>query len=71
MVSFSKFLFSDVHRCCWAFAGGAIVDAAFKLQKNIVTAQSQEELVDCTSNLGNMGCNGGIMYSRTYITFKI
>ena len=31
-------------RSCWAFAGGAAIDGAFKIQKNIVTAQSQQEL---------------------------
>jgi len=46
---------------CWAFAGGAAIDGAFKVQKSITTAQSQEELVDCTYNLGNLGCDGGMI----------
>jgi len=46
---------------CWAFAGGAAIDGAFKIQKALTTSQSQEELVDCTSDLGNYGCDGGFI----------
>jgi hypothetical protein len=36
--------FFTFKRSCWAFAGGAAIDGAFKIQKSVITAQSQEEL---------------------------
>jgi cathepsin L len=46
---------------CYAFAGAAVVDGGLKIQKNITFASSQQEVVDCTTAMGNMGCNGGFI----------
>ena len=44
---------------CWAFAAVAVVEAAYKIKNNINLDLAEQELVDCSQQLGSDGCNGG------------
>jgi cathepsin L len=45
---------------CWAFAANAVQEAAQAIIRGgSVPDLSEQELVDCSSAYGNMGCNGG------------
>jgi len=48
---------------CWAFSANGALESAlaiFKGQKGLDLAE--QELVDCSSDYGNMGCSGGLMH---------
>jgi hypothetical protein len=47
-------------RCSWAFASAAVIDAAYKIKKNVTISSSKQELIDCSVSFGNQGCNGGM-----------
>jgi len=44
---------------CWAFAAVAAVEAAYKIKSNLNLDFSEQELVDCSRELGSNGCEGG------------
>ena len=44
---------------CWAFATVAGVEAAYLIKHNQTLDLSEQELVDCSQQLGSNGCNGG------------
>ena len=46
---------------CWAFSSSGAVESIWAIQKNILYNLSQQELIDCSTNLGNKGCRGGSM----------
>jgi len=47
---------------CWAFSAIASLEGAHALSKgNKYTSLSEQQLVDCSTAFGNMGCNGGLM----------
>lgn len=44
---------------CWAFAATAAVEAAYKMKHNLNLDLAEQELVDCSKQLGSNGCEGG------------
>ena len=54
---------------CWAFATAGALESAYAIYKKVkVPSISEQELVSCSSEYGNMGCNGGLMsYAYDYI----
>ena len=46
---------------CWAFSTIASVEGAWALSGNSLISLSEQELVDCSAQEGNQGCNGGLM----------
>lgn len=51
---------------CWAFSAVGAIESALA-QKNKVSSKdqipnlSEQEMVDCSKEYGNEGCNGGLM----------
>ena len=48
---------------CWAFSAVSSMENALWRAQNISVGLSEQELVDCSSEYGNGGCNGGWMTS--------
>jgi len=47
---------------CWAFSATGAMESRFKIAYNgTLTSLSEQQLVDCSSDMGNSGCNGGLM----------
>jgi len=46
---------------CWAFSAVGAVEGEWSLKHHKLYNLSEQELVDCSSYLGNQGCNGGSM----------
>ena len=56
---------------CWAFSTSAVIDAVYKIKKNMVIDSAEQELLDCAGYLGNGGCNGGVpLYAMEYVQTK-
>ena len=46
---------------CWAFSSSGAIESAWAIKNNVLYNLSQQELIDCSSDYGNHGCEGGSM----------
>jgi KDEL-tailed cysteine endopeptidase len=56
---------------CWAFSAVGALEGLHSISKSNLYNLAEQELVDCSSSYGNLGCSGGLMdYAFQYIIDK-
>jgi C1A family cysteine protease len=48
---------------CWAFSAVGSIEGTYALFKNEYVSLSEQQLVSCSEDYGNYGCDGGLMDS--------
>lgn len=46
---------------CWAFSTTGAIEAGYTKQTGKMISLSEQQLIDCSRDFGNFGCNGGFM----------
>jgi len=53
---------------CWAFSAVGVVESAYAISSGKLGSYAEQQVVDCSSNGGSQGCNGGFnQYGIQYI----
>ncbi|MFT4553213.1 MAG: C1A family cysteine protease [Chlamydiales bacterium] len=53
---------------CYAFSANGALEGRYKIATGQLVNFSEQQIVDCSSGQGNMGCNGGLMgFSFSYV----
>lgn len=55
---------------CYTFATAAVIESAYKIKKGSLPNLSEQQLLDCTTSYGNMGCSGGYIHTMWQYMMK-